>query len=95
MGSYYLSSKPHFNSFYSCKIRKDKTKSGVILVYFSLPTMKPLLNLRPNCLLTVMVMVLYTEYSIYIFKCGLHYFRVRVRSDISIYILTVKGPYKS
>ena len=38
----------------------------------------------------VMVMVfIYRIRSIYIFKCGLHYFSTRVRSDISIALALV------
>lgn len=35
----------------------------------------------------VMVMV-YTAFSKYTFKCGLHYFSTRVKSDISIYVVS-------
>ena len=39
----------------------------------------------------VMVMYLYSAFSIYIFKCGLHYFSAKVRSDISIWPLATSS----
>ena len=58
----------------------SKTKYRPISVLSVIP------KVFEKLMVMVMVMVfIYRIRSIYIFKCGLHYFSTRVRSDISIY----------